>query len=366
MNAMTFSISQNPTFEEELSRQLRSVGPFVGLAKGGPGSAELGAARLYASDDTWQQTVEDLLLRCRLVVFRAGDTESLRWEMNKVVECVPPDRVVFYLQMGSETDKAVQQARYNRFRSVADSIFPRSLPEVRRRKQFLHFSGNWEPLLARSLPQVLTQKQIPYERSALRYALKRTLPYACLCSGSRAAQRFKQSITLESRPNRRAAWLVLAVVATVIGLALGAVHGVLATVISFPILHWLLLLPLSVAIGLCTGLVGRRMRLVGSWSYLLTGLWAGLACVYGYWMSRSSIQLNFALVNPRQLVLLGWAIANLALPGDEWLLVAVWLLEGLVVMTVVALVSWVYGLSKHEWREAGEQARAAHPAVHSE
>ncbi len=159
-------VPQEPvSFEVDLSAKLKAVGPFVGLGKPSRGPPVGGAARLETPYDVWQQTVIDLLRRCRLVLFRAGDTESLRWEMRKVVELVPPERIIFFLQIGSETDTAVQQARYNRFRRTVELFLPARLPEVRGRNRYLHFTADWQPLLSRSLSRVLAEKGLPEKRS---------------------------------------------------------------------------------------------------------------------------------------------------------------------------------------------------------
>jgi hypothetical protein len=41
---------------------------------------ELGAARLYVSHDEWRETVENLIVRARLVLIRTGSTPNLWWE----------------------------------------------------------------------------------------------------------------------------------------------------------------------------------------------------------------------------------------------------------------------------------------------
>ena len=147
------------TFEEELAIQVTKVGPFVALAQ--PRQLpELGAARLHASDLTWQDTVIALLTRCRLVIFRAGDTENLLWELRKVVELVPPERIIIFLQIGSETDRRVQQVRYDRFRRLAQEVFPKPLPAQRGKTEFLYFTETWEPVLAKTLRKVLKQANL--------------------------------------------------------------------------------------------------------------------------------------------------------------------------------------------------------------
>lgn len=144
------------TYEEGLMRTLQKVGPVVALGS----YKQLGAARLHSDDASWRDAVEELLQKCSLVVLRAGDTESLLWELRQVVSRVPPQKVIVYLQMGSETDLAVQQARYHRFRRASADVFPRPLPESLGRHQFLYFGSDWTPVFARDLKHILINNRL--------------------------------------------------------------------------------------------------------------------------------------------------------------------------------------------------------------
>jgi len=147
-----------PTYEEQISGYFRKIGPFITLSGSGYGPPEVGAARLMTKEENWRQTFEDLIHRCSLIVFRAGDSESLLWELNQLVARIDSRKVIIYLQIGEEDDPGVQQARYNKFRRVTASVFPRPLPEQRKKNLYLTFGQNWEPILGKNLKKVLQSK----------------------------------------------------------------------------------------------------------------------------------------------------------------------------------------------------------------
>lgn len=147
-----------PTYEEQIAPYFKKIGPFVALSSTNFGPPELGASRLMTPDANWQQAFFDLLQRCSLVVFRAGDSQSLIWELNQIIRRVDPRKVIVYLQIGDEADRTVQQARYARFVGLTTPIFPAALPMVRGRNTYLFFESGWEPKLEKSLKKVLKAK----------------------------------------------------------------------------------------------------------------------------------------------------------------------------------------------------------------
>lgn len=147
-----------PTYEEGITHYFRKIGPFVALTGGSHGPPELGASRLTTRDEDWRRTFEDLVQRCSLVIFRAGDSQSLMWELNRLVACIDPRKVIIYLQIGPEIDLGVQQARYNKFRRLTSSLFPRSLPEQRGKNTYLTFGKAWDPVLGKNLKTILKNK----------------------------------------------------------------------------------------------------------------------------------------------------------------------------------------------------------------
>jgi hypothetical protein len=76
------------SFEELVTNHLWGYGPV--LAIGNPGAkgkpAPLGAARDYLTDESWQQTVTDLMRQGSMIIAIAAATPGLAWEIGTLVE----------------------------------------------------------------------------------------------------------------------------------------------------------------------------------------------------------------------------------------------------------------------------------------
>jgi TM2 domain-containing membrane protein YozV len=80
--------------EQEMTWIMSRVGPVVAIGKPGERLPELGAARMYVSDDEWRDVVGDLLARAALVVIRAGETQGVWWEIEQSLTRCPRQKVV--------------------------------------------------------------------------------------------------------------------------------------------------------------------------------------------------------------------------------------------------------------------------------
>lgn len=71
--------------EKHFVRLLAKIGNPKLFAVGLPNEtdAPLGAIRVYISDATWQQEVEELIQKATKIYLRVGDTEPCRWELGK-------------------------------------------------------------------------------------------------------------------------------------------------------------------------------------------------------------------------------------------------------------------------------------------
>ena len=91
--------------EQELAFILQRVGPVVAIGKPGERLPELGAARVYVSHDSWQQTVLEMLERSSLVLARVGASPGVLWELDQVLLRAQRSKVVI-LVLGSADDQA--------------------------------------------------------------------------------------------------------------------------------------------------------------------------------------------------------------------------------------------------------------------
>ncbi|MFO1461750.1 MAG: TM2 domain-containing protein [Verrucomicrobiota bacterium] len=86
-----------PNPEQEMAAILERAGPVVAIGRPGEELPQLGAARLYVSNDRWQAEVLALMTRAQLVVIRIGASPGVRWEIDQAFDRVPRDRIVLNL-----------------------------------------------------------------------------------------------------------------------------------------------------------------------------------------------------------------------------------------------------------------------------
>jgi len=113
------------TPEQEMADLLDAVGPVVAIGKPGETLPELGAARLYVSDDRWQAKVQELMGKARLVVIRLGASPGLLWEIERSLADLPRQRLVLALLGGSVIAPALVQ----RLAPVLGPTFAEALPQ---------------------------------------------------------------------------------------------------------------------------------------------------------------------------------------------------------------------------------------------
>jgi hypothetical protein len=141
-------MSELATEEEQLAAAVEPVGPLVAMGRPGEALPEVGALRLYVTDDEWQDVVIRWLTNARLVILRvAGDTEGLRWEISQAPRLVAPERLVLLLPL--------KRVAYEAFRERVERLFPRGLPDYHqewpdllRRKGLvglIYFEPDWTP-----------------------------------------------------------------------------------------------------------------------------------------------------------------------------------------------------------------------------
>jgi hypothetical protein len=126
------------TAEEKMAHALRHVAPFVALGDPTEDLPELGAGRLYADDDRWQGTVEDLTKRAgTIILYAGGGSDGLAWEVQHVVGLGQPERVV--LVQGRSKD-------YDVFCKTFAHLFPRGLLDnAAATSPYLYFDADWTP-----------------------------------------------------------------------------------------------------------------------------------------------------------------------------------------------------------------------------
>jgi TM2 domain-containing membrane protein YozV len=123
------------TPEQEMADLLDAVGPVVAIGKPGEPLPELGAARLYVSDDQWQAKVQELMRKSRLVVLRLGSSPGLLWEIEQVLAQLPRQRLVLAV-LGHAV---VAPALMERLAPVLGQTFADALPQAQARSWTARF-----------------------------------------------------------------------------------------------------------------------------------------------------------------------------------------------------------------------------------
>jgi len=114
------------TPEQEIADILDAIGPVVAIGKPGEPLPELGAARLYVSDDHWQAKVMELMAVASLVVVRLGSSPGLLWEIEQALAHLPRQRLVLAL-LG---DSVVAPTLVERLAPTLGPAFAQALPQA--------------------------------------------------------------------------------------------------------------------------------------------------------------------------------------------------------------------------------------------
>ncbi len=97
--------------EETLAQAVEPLGPFVGIGAPGETVPELGAARAYFSNDTWQSAIVGWVDAGQLIVKIAGPTRWIRWELDTILHRNAWRRLLILIPEGSDAeDRAARWA----------------------------------------------------------------------------------------------------------------------------------------------------------------------------------------------------------------------------------------------------------------
>ena len=142
--------------EEALTRYLWRIGPVVAIGRPRERLPELGAVRMYVSDANWQSEVISLMAKCRIVLFRIGSTEGLRWELETAINQVSPEKILFFLDNPGILAEWVQ--------AMLPCELPHPLPSKAR---ILNFDLGWIPNFYSSVKFFIKQTYLQDSKSNL-------------------------------------------------------------------------------------------------------------------------------------------------------------------------------------------------------
>jgi hypothetical protein len=83
-----------PTEEEQIAAALNPYGVLIAIRNPGEDLPALGAARLNATADRWEEEVRHLVDDAAFVLLRLADSPGVLWELSFVTSRLPPSRIV--------------------------------------------------------------------------------------------------------------------------------------------------------------------------------------------------------------------------------------------------------------------------------
>ena len=132
------------TEEEQLAKALAWVGPLFAVGKPGETLPQVGAQRIYVADDQWQTRVSELMAEARLVVLRTGSTGGFRWEVERALAALTPDRLLLVADDAREL-RVVLHAMAGRVGGPATAVRLRGRA-IATVKGLVMFGPDWSPL----------------------------------------------------------------------------------------------------------------------------------------------------------------------------------------------------------------------------
>lgn len=132
------------TEEEQLVKALAPLGRVVAVGRPGEALPNVGASRLYFTDAEWKERVGELIRTASLVVIRTGSTAGLTWEVQRVVQAVPPSRVLIIAEARRAALAVLKEVALARKRSAPKWIWLRGhrLGSV---SGLITFDDSWNP-----------------------------------------------------------------------------------------------------------------------------------------------------------------------------------------------------------------------------
>lgn len=120
--------------EQSLQSGFGSFGRLVTFSQPRKRLQPIGAWRHQASDQ-WKDDVTNYMREARLVIFRPGSSPSIEWELHRLLDTVPVERILFYLRFRGSAGR--RQRAWEAFRGRVWAHIPASLPDTPGRARYL-------------------------------------------------------------------------------------------------------------------------------------------------------------------------------------------------------------------------------------
>ena len=135
------------TEEEHLARALAWIGPLVAVGRPGERLPQVGAQRIYLTDDTWQARISELMKSSAMVVMRTGTGTGFHWELMHALSTLEPQKLLVVVDSRKELRALLDTISRHLGRARAKvSCRGKSIGTV---KGFVLFDSGWSPRVLR-------------------------------------------------------------------------------------------------------------------------------------------------------------------------------------------------------------------------
>lgn len=118
--------------EDHITQFFDQVGPVVAIGDPNDMAPTIGAARYYMNKgDNWQDVAETLIHKASMVLLHAGRTDGLLWELEMVIQKIPPERIIVL--------SSFTRSEFHSFRVGTTRFFPSPLPDYPSGSTLAHF-----------------------------------------------------------------------------------------------------------------------------------------------------------------------------------------------------------------------------------
>jgi hypothetical protein len=102
------ALTSGGRLEELLANEVRGIGPFVTIGEPTEPLPELGAARAYFCNDTWQSAIIRWVDLAGLIIKVIGPTKWIRWELDTIIERDALSKLIILMPPGWPADRAAR------------------------------------------------------------------------------------------------------------------------------------------------------------------------------------------------------------------------------------------------------------------
>jgi hypothetical protein len=130
------------TREQIIETILKQIGPFVAVGSPRDRLAPFGAARIYLSDDEWQENVKLLVEAAAAIVLKPEGTDGVRWELNLIANSFDLRRLLILVP-----NSRFGPTSFIKVKNLLSAQLGISLPETDKSGDAFMFDNDRKPIL---------------------------------------------------------------------------------------------------------------------------------------------------------------------------------------------------------------------------